>query len=60
MLPWLKTIELSSRSFPYEILNDALILNERLYNFNFVTGPLCSRYKVENESVSHLFIIAEK
>ena len=55
MLPWLTTIESSSRSFQYKILNNILYLNDRLYKFKAVTSPLCSLCKVENESLIHLF-----
>ena len=55
MLPRLTTIESSLRSFQYKILNNVIFLNERLYKFNVVTGPLCSLCKEKNESVSHLF-----
>ena len=52
MLPRLTAIGSSLRSFQYKILNIVLFLNERFYKFNVVTSPLCSLYKVENESVS--------
>ena len=42
MLPRIVTIESSLRSFQYEILNNILYLNERLFKFNIVDSPLCS------------------
>ena len=48
-------IKSSLHSFQYKKMNNVLFLNERLYKFNVVTGPLCSLWKVENESASHLF-----
>ena len=55
MLPRLTTIESSLRSFQYEILNNILYLNDRLYKFKAVPSPLCSLCKLENECLVHLF-----
>ena len=53
-------VESSLCSFQYKILNNVLFLNERLYKFNVVTSPLCSLCKVENESVSHSFLLLSR
>ena len=55
MCPRQATIYLSIRSFPYKILNNILYLNEKLFKFKIVDGPLCSLCETENESMLHLF-----
>ena len=55
MLPGIVTIESSLRSYQYNILNNILYLNERLFKFNIVDSPLCSFCGAYNESIKHLF-----
>ena len=57
LLPSVTTIESSSGSFQYKILNNALYLNGRLFESNIVNSPLCSLCKKVNESVIDLFVI---
>ena len=54
-LPRITTIESSLRTFQYDILNNILYLNERLFKFNVVESPLCSLCNQASESVLHLF-----
>ena len=53
-LPRITTAESSPRTFQYNILNNILYLNERLFKFNMVESPLCSLCNQASESVSHL------
>ena len=42
--------------FQYNILNNILYLNQRLYHMKLVASPLCSLCKREVETISHLFL----
>ena len=55
LLPASVTLDTKIRMFQYKILDNILYLNQRLYCMNFVESPLCSLYKREVESISHLF-----
>ena len=55
LLPRATTIESSSRSFQYKILNNTLYSDERLFKLNAVESPLCSLRRQVPESVLHLF-----
>ena len=54
ILPRQVTIESSLHSFQYKILNDTVYLNEKLFKFKIVAGPLCSLCKLHNETIIHL------
>ena len=48
-------VESKLRIFHYEVLNNILYLNDRLYKMKIVQTPLCSLCKQEKETVIHLF-----
>ena len=49
------TIESSLQIFCHKILNNILLLNNRLSKFGQAQSPLCSLCKRENETTKHLF-----
>ena len=49
------TMESQLRVFQYSILNNVLYLNNRIFKMGYAESPLCSLWKRENETVSHLF-----
>ena len=55
LMPRRVTIDTKSRIFQYEILNNVLYLNEKLFRFKIVYSPFCSFCNSENETPIHLF-----
>ena len=43
------------RIFQYQILNNILYLDNRLYKFGYVKSPICSLCNSETETMTHLF-----
>ena len=50
------SIESKIRMFQYKILNNVLYLTQRFSDMNIVGSSLCSQYKKEPETISHLFL----
>ena len=55
LLPRRVTMDTKLRIFQYEILNNVLYLNEKLFRFKKISCPLCSFCQSENETPIHLF-----
>ena len=49
------TIDTSTRTFQYKILNNILYLNNRLYKMTIAESPLCSLCGNDAETVLHFF-----
>ena len=56
MIPRKCTIDSHTRIFQYQILNNILYLNDRLFKMNLVESEMCSFCKGEKETVEHLFL----
>ena len=54
-LPRKVTINANLRSFQYKISNNILYLNEKLRTFGLSNTQLCSFWKMQEETISHLF-----
>ena len=54
-MPCRVTIDTNLHMFQYEILNNVLYLNEKLFKFKIVSSPLCSFCNSGNETPKHLF-----
>ena len=59
LLPASATLDTKIRMFQYNILNNILYLNQRLYHMKLVASPLCSLCKREVETTSNLFLRCE-
>ena len=55
LIVMISTIESSIRSFQYKILNNALLLNKRLFKFGVIESPACSFCGQVDESPIHFF-----
>ena len=60
MIPQKVTIESSLRVFQYQLLNNAIFLNDRLSKFDPSISPLCSRCQKCSENVLHFFCECQK
>ena len=60
ILPRLCTIDSYLRVFQYEILNNILFLNNRLFKIGKVGSFLCSFCKVTSETIVHIFCSCNK
>ena len=55
LLPRLVTLDSYSCSFQYEILNNVLYLNKKLFTFRKLTSPFFPFCRLSDETVLHLF-----
>ena len=60
MIPQKVTIESSLRVFQYQLLNNAIFLNDRLSKFDPSISPLCSLCQQCPENVLHFFCECQK
>ena len=54
-LPFTVTIETKIREFQYNILNNIVFTNQKLFKLKMIESPLCTFCKRETESLEHLF-----
>ena len=50
------SIELQGKAFQYNVINDALYTNIKLYKIGYTTDGGCSFCKTEPETLNHLLI----
>ena len=55
LIPRRATIESYTRSFQYNIINNALFLNKKLFNMGHVESPACSFCDQDEESLTYFF-----
>ena len=60
MIPKKVTTESSLRVFQYQLLNNAIFLNDRLSKFDLSISPLCSLCQQCPENVLHFFCECQK
>ena len=60
LLPHLITLDSCYRSIQYNILNNVLYLNKKLFMLQKWTSPLCSFRRLSDETVPHLFYECDK
>ena len=56
LLPRKVTIDTKLRIFQYKLLNNILYLNEDLFMFRKKDTKHCSFYKLQDETINHLFV----
>ena len=60
MIPQKVMIKSSLRICQYQLLNNAIFLNDRLSKFDLPISPLCSLYQRSSENVLHFFCECQK
>ena len=56
LLPRSSTIESYTRTFQYKIINNALLVNRKLFKMGLMDSPTCSFCRLLDESPVHFFV----